>query len=175
MANRIGNFIQGFTLVELVVVLVILSVLAAITLPRFMDATDEAHDSVIRGINGSFGAAVISARAQWLADGGAGSSVNFAGNSIPVSNLGWPTPVTGTMDCNGLWDALMQNPPPVTNFAAPLVADDGFWSFTVANPTLSLCLYIYRPTYPDQLMWIGYYGHHATQPEFNGRFIKSGF
>ena len=166
---------RGFTLIELLTVIVILAILAAFAVPRFMDGTDEAHESAMKGVTGSFSTAVSSARAQWLADGGAGGSVNFAGGTIPLSSLGWPTPVTGTMDCNGLWYALMQNPPPVTNFIAPLVAGDGFWSLTVANPTLSLCLYVYRPSYPRRPMWIAYYGHHATQPLFNGRLLKSGF
>ncbi len=166
---------QGFTFVELMAVILILSVLAAVMIPRFMDATDEAHTSAINGVNGGFSTAVASARAQWLADGGAGSSVNFDGSNIPVSSLGWPTPVAGTTDCNDLWGGLMQNPPQVTTLAAPLVKGEGFWSFTVANPGISLCLYIYRPTYPERLMWIGYYGRHATLPQFNGRMIRSGF
>lgn len=173
MRNRTGR--QGFTLVELVVVLFILSILAAFSLPRFMDTTDEAHDSVIKAVHGSFNTAAVSARAQWLTEGGTGNSVNFSGTSIPVSNLGWPRPVTGTMDCNGLWDALMQNPPPVTTLAFPLVSDDGFWSFTVSNAGLSMCYYFYRAPYPGRLMWIAYYGHHATNPSYNGRFITSGF
>ena len=70
---------QGFTLVELVVVLFILSILAAFSLPSFMDATDEAHDSVIKAVHGSFNTVAISARAQWLTEGGTGNSVNFSG------------------------------------------------------------------------------------------------
>lgn len=166
---------QGFTLIELVAVIVILSVLAVVALPRFLNTTDQAHDSAMKGVNGAFSAAAQSARAQWLTDGQTGGTVNFDGNAVPVSVNGWPAPVTGTADCSDLWRDLLQNPPQITPFAAPLVADDGFWAFTVANPTLSLCLYIYRPTYPTRLMWIAYYAYHATLPAFNGRIITSGF
>ena len=39
---------QGFTLVEILVVVVILAILAAIVIPQFTAATDEARDNVIK-------------------------------------------------------------------------------------------------------------------------------
>ena len=175
MENAVSHYRRGFTLIELIAVIVVLSVLAVVALPRFLDSTDQAHDATMHGINGAFNAAAVSARAQWLADGQTGSTVTFDGNTLPVSVNGWPTPVAGTTDCSDLWRDLLQNPPRVVPFAAPLVADDGLWAFTVTNPTVSLCLYIYRPPYPTRLMWIAYYAHHATLPAFNGRIITSGF
>ena len=38
---------DGFTIIELVVVILLLGILAATALPRFMDVTDEAHDAVV--------------------------------------------------------------------------------------------------------------------------------
>lgn len=60
---------RGFSLVELVIVIVIVGLLAAAALPRFLDVTDEAKKSSIEGVAGSFATAVLSARAQWEAQG----------------------------------------------------------------------------------------------------------
>ena len=41
---------KGFTIIELVVVILLLGILTATALPRFMDVTDEAHDAVVTGV-----------------------------------------------------------------------------------------------------------------------------
>jgi len=41
---------KGFTIVELVVVIIILGILAATALPRFMDVSTEAHQSSVDAV-----------------------------------------------------------------------------------------------------------------------------
>lgn len=55
---------QGFSLVELVIVIVVVGLLAVAALPRFLDVTDEAKKASIEGLQG-FATGVLSARAQW--------------------------------------------------------------------------------------------------------------
>lgn len=44
---------QGFTLIELVVVIVILAILSAFALPRFLNLTEEARAAAVEGVAGS--------------------------------------------------------------------------------------------------------------------------
>lgn len=48
---------QGFTLIELVVVIVILGILAAVAVPKFVDLSDEAEQSAIQGFAGALSSA----------------------------------------------------------------------------------------------------------------------
>jgi len=48
---------QGFTLIELIVVIVILGVLAAVALPRFLNVANDARRSVMQGVQGSMSGA----------------------------------------------------------------------------------------------------------------------
>lgn len=56
----------GFTLIGLVVVILILSILAATPLPKFLDVTDKADAAAVAG--GGFATGIAMAHAQWVAN-----------------------------------------------------------------------------------------------------------
>ncbi len=125
---------SGFSLIELVIVIVILGLLAAAALPRFLDVTDEAKKASIKGIAGGFATAVLSARAQWEAEGRPQTNglnvVDYDGTDFVLTSSdnsdfrdGYPialyssqtgdvTTVTAS-SCQDLMQELMQNPPTV--------------------------------------------------------------
>lgn len=60
---------KGFTLIELVVVIVILGILAATAAPKFIDLTSDAKASVMEGVQGSVNSAVNMIHAKALVAG----------------------------------------------------------------------------------------------------------
>lgn len=79
---------RGFTMIELVVVIVILGILAAFALPKFMGLEDQARIAALNGMTGSVRSAANMAHGVWLANGNI-SPITVDGVSITMVN-GYP-------------------------------------------------------------------------------------
>ena len=126
----------GFSLIELVIVVVILGLLAVTALPRFLDVTDEAQIANVEGMAGGFATGVSLVRAQWEAEGrpqvNDTNSVNYDGirlylteaSDAPLVSPGYPvgndaghTVAMDADQCSIVWDGLLQNPASLTSDA----------------------------------------------------------
>ena len=133
----------GFSLIELVIVIVVLGILAVTALPRFLDVTEEAKNASVEGVSGGFATGVLLVRAQWEAKGrskeGGVNTILYDGYRFYLTtptdtevesgliSPGYPidTGASGTIDvtpggltsqrCLSIWNGLLQNPPKATN------------------------------------------------------------
>lgn len=135
---------KGFTLIELVVVIVILGVLAAVALPRMINVTKDAHRSAVKGAGGALASAVLLVRSQWEVNRSKGETTpntdvtGFGDGTVDVNSNGWPLGTGGALNCVQLWGAVLQGSAPTVATAAAANID------YVATSSGNVCTYTYQ-------------------------------
>jgi MSHA pilin protein MshA len=79
---------SGFTLIELIIVIVILGILSAIAVPRFIAQTSNARISALQGLQGAIYSATMLGQAEYRAEGNSSSSaatsITMDGTAVTV-------------------------------------------------------------------------------------------
>lgn len=119
----------GFTLIEMVAVIIILAIMAATAMPRFINLSGDARLAALNGMAGALNSTRSLVKSKWIAansgnldtiDMGGGYTVSVIANNSPFPSsldlMGIPAATT-----SGIWAAL-DNP---NGFSSALVALGG--------------------------------------------------
>ncbi|MGL4473277.1 MAG: type II secretion system protein [Shewanella sp.] len=128
---------SGFTLIELVVVIIILGILAVVAAPKFINLENDALDSSVKGVGGAFKSAVDMAHSAWIAKGASGPMEDvpiYSNNAdrsgtLDINANGWPAqhflgPVEESPsldsvdDCMSVWRIMFAGAEPSVSDAA---------------------------------------------------------
>lgn len=79
---------SGFTLIEMVAVIIILAIMAATALPKFTNLSGEARYASLSGLQGGLRSAMMLAKSKWLVtQSGNLNTIDFNGTKVSVVNF----------------------------------------------------------------------------------------
>lgn len=144
---------KGFTFIEFLVVILLLGIIAALSLPKFMNLGAQSRQSNNRAMAGSLLSAINAAHSQWVAAGNKPANITFNGNTISMNStaadpgFGFPCLANGSgcssatvataASCAALFPMLVQGGPEVQAGASACTSPDCY----VASGSTSICTY----------------------------------
>lgn len=112
---------SGFTLIELIIVVVILGILSVVAAPRFLDLQDDAGEAAFEATAAAFKEGVNQVHLAWLVRGNGVAVLDFlpignpeVGGALSVNSAGYPADTRGSSttlnsldDCLDVWRAVL--------------------------------------------------------------------
>jgi len=96
-------------------VIVILGILAAVAVPRYLNLNQAASDAARDGVRGGLNSAIQLVHSRWIAQGSP-ATVTLEGGTIPMNAAGYPNVGAGGIDsdaeCADLIQRLLSGPAP---------------------------------------------------------------
>lgn len=144
--QRMHSPFQGFTMIELVMVIVIIGILSAAALPRFANLSAQAQTAANQGTAGALRSAIGIAHAAWVAGGAPSSTstVTLDNTGVEVNANGWVdggansiTTMTAAQ-CVTAFNAVLTNPPQTVTASC---TDTPCYLATASTATCTYTLY----------------------------------
>ena len=141
----LGEKSKGFSLIELVTVVVVLGIVGTVALGKFEDLSEDAHNAAARGTLAEFSSIGMQTLYNYKIERDADpTTVEIRpGVTLPVNPQGWAGSPFNNAACLNLWQTLMTSSEPMNPWGTvPFATTADGWEYL---GTGAVCAYLYKP------------------------------